>query len=75
LTHRLWKDRRRFEVGCEQPQDGVNMQKIGPVLADPLLQISDAAGQFSPLVPQGSDDMRFGHNPYPPEKMGLWSSC
>src|SRR5689334_15166569 len=51
------------------------MQKIGPVLADPLLQIGDAAGQFSPLIPQGSDDMWFGHNPYPLEKMGLSSSC
>ena len=47
------------------------MQKIGPVLADPLLQIGDAAGQFGPLVPQGSDDMRFGRNPYPLEKIGL----
>src|SRR3954469_1301025 len=51
------------------------MQQIGPVLADPLLQIGDAAGQLSPLVLQSGNDMRFGHNPYPLEKMGLCSSC
>src|SRR5688500_19937143 len=51
------------------------MQQIGPVLADPLLQIGDAAGQLSPLVLQSGNDMRFGHNPYPLEKMGVCSSC
>src|SRR3954452_493950 len=51
------------------------MQQIGPVLADPLLQSGDAAGQLGPLVLQSGNDMRFGHNPYPPEKMGLCSSC
>src|SRR3954463_15576897 len=50
------------------------MQQIGPVLADPLLQIGDAAGQLSPLVLQSGNDMRLGHNPYPLEKMGLCSS-
>ena len=38
-AHRSWKDRCRFELGCEQPQDLVNMQQIGPMLADPLLSM------------------------------------
>src|SRR3954452_2967691 len=50
------------------------MQKINPMLADPLLQIGDTAGQFSPLVLQRRDNMWFGHNPYPLEKMRLCSS-
>jgi hypothetical protein len=58
----------------EQPQHGINMQKISPMLADPLLQIGDAAGQLGPLVLQRRDNMWFGHNPYPLEKMRLCSS-
>ena len=50
------------------------MQQIGPVLADPLLQIGDTAGQFGPLVLQGSDNMRFRHNSYPHENKRIWSS-
>jgi hypothetical protein len=34
------------------------MQKIGPMLANALLQIDDGARQLGPLVPQGSDNMR-----------------
>src|SRR4051795_192019 len=73
-THRPWQDRRRFELGGEQPQHGVNMQKISPMLADPLLQIGDTAGQLGPLVLQRRDNIWFGHNPYPLEKMRLCSS-
>jgi hypothetical protein len=51
------------------------MQQVGPVLTDPFLQIGDAAGQLGPLVLQSGNDMRFGHNPYPLEKIGLCSSC
>jgi hypothetical protein len=51
------------------------MQQIGPMLADLLFQISDGAGQVSPLVFQSSDNMRFGHNLYSLENKELWSSC
>src|SRR3954469_23621595 len=50
------------------------MQKISPMLADPLLQIGDTTGQLGPLVLQRRDNMWFGHNPYPLEKMRLCSS-
>ena len=35
------------------------MQKISPMLADPLLQIGDAAGQLGSLILQRRDNMRF----------------
>jgi hypothetical protein len=41
------------------------MQKISPMLADPLLQIGDAAGQFGSLILQRRDDMRFRHDQHP----------
>ena len=59
-AHRSWKDRCRFELGCEQPQDLVNMQQIGPMLADPLLQIDDGARHLGPLAAR-SDAGRWGN--------------
>jgi hypothetical protein len=49
------------------------MQKIGPMLANALLQIDDGARQLGPLVPQGSDNMRFSHITYPLENPGICS--
>ena len=37
------------------------MQKIGPMLANALLQIGDGAGQLGSLILQRRDNMRLSH--------------
>src|SRR3954470_14438946 len=47
------------------------MQKISPMLADPLLQIGDVAGQLGSLILQRRDNMSFRHDQHPFDNKGI----
>ncbi|MGC2394512.1 MAG: hypothetical protein WA579_00755 [Rhodomicrobium sp.] len=60
-------DALRRQIGCEEPQRGIQVRQIRSPPAEFFLQIGDHAGNLSALVSQGADDMRFPHGVPPPQ--------
>jgi len=56
-----WLDALGSQTGCEEPQRGIQMRQIRSPHVEFFLQTGDHAGNLSPLVPQGADDVHFPH--------------